>query len=188
MRGTTMARTLIIVPAMYGREELNKTLGLIPSDFEESYSEFWSYVEEKLRPFIGKVCVVYSDRLSPAEETEIRANALIKRLIENRSAFHCVEDSLLAAEAEAWLEMMENGRVQAAVELFEENLMERDEYARDVIEQTLRDDEMGVLFIDPSRKISFPEDIRVIRMCPFDPVDYLNLHLVKLKIEKREEQ
>ena len=183
-----MVRTLIVVPVMYEREELKWTLGLIPSDFEESYFEFWSYVEEKLKPFTGKICAVYSDNLSFTEETESRGNAILKRLIGNHSIFQCVEDSLLAAEAEAWLEMIEKGRVPAATELFEENLRERDEHAREVIEQTLKDGEIGVLLTDPSRKISFPEDIRVIRMCPFDPVDYLNRHLVKLKIEKREKQ
>ncbi len=183
-----MTRTLIIVPVMYEKEELGKTLGMVPSDFEESYSEFWNYVEERLKPFIGKVSAVYSDRLSPVEETGSRANTLLKRLVDNNSAFHCVEDSLLAAEAKAWLEMLEKGQVQAAAELFEENLRERDEHAREVVEQTLRDGEIGVLFIDPARKISFSEDVRVVKMYPFDPVDYLNRHLVRLKIEQREEQ
>lgn len=183
-----MARTLIVVPAMYSREELEKTLGLVPDDFEEAYSEFWSYVEEKLKPFRDRIYTIYSEKPSLMEEAENRANAILKKLIENHADFHCVEDPLLIAEAEAWLEMMENGQSQAAGELFEENLKERDEHAKRLIDRTLEEGKIGVLFIDPARKIPLPDDVRVIRMCPFDPVDYLNRHLAKLKMKRREGQ
>jgi hypothetical protein len=49
----------------------------------------------------------------------------------------------------------------------------------DVVDQTLKEGEMGVLFLDSRLKISFPSGLRVIRMFPFDPRDYLNRHRVK---------
>lgn len=178
-----MSRLLIVIPVMYEGEELRQILGEIPSDFEETYSEFWDYVEVKLNPFIGKIRRVYSDKLS-TEREETRAASLLKKLVDNRAEFHCVEDSMLAAEAEAWLEMMETGSVKAARELYDENLVERDEYARETIAKTLMDSEIGVLFVSPARKISFPEDVKVVKMFRFDPVDYLNRHLTKLGVRR----
>ena len=181
-----MARMLINIPTMYEKEEIRNTLGQIPNDFKKIHSEFWNYIEGKLNPFVGKIRFVYSDRLNPEEEGESRSTALLKKLIEGHAEFHCVEDYLLAAEAEAWLEMLEAGSAQAARELYEENLAERDGHAKDVVAQTLKDGEIGVLFVAPARKIMFPPDIKVVKMCPFDPVDYLNRHLVKLNINRRE--
>ena len=171
---------------MYSEEELKKIVESVPEDFEETSSEFWSYVEEKLKPLERKVYAVYSEKPRTAEGRN-KVDALLGKLSENCKEFHCVEDPLLAAEAEAWLALVKNGQNRAALELFEENMRERDEHTVSVIDMTLEDGEFGVLFIDPARRILFPENIRVIRMCPFDPLDYLNRHLAKLKIKKRRE-
>ncbi len=178
-----MARTLILVPMMYSSEDLKKILGLVPDDFEATSLEFWGYVEEKLKPLVGKVHVIYSEK-PVKKELNSRVNSVIKS-IGDCAELHCIEDPVLAAEADAWLELMKNNQNQAVSELFEESMKEGNEHAVKVIERTLGEGQMAILFSDPAKKIHIPEDIRVIRMCPFDPVDYLNRHLTKLKMEKR---
>lgn len=178
-----MVRTLIFIPVMYNKEELKNILASIPGDFEDTSSEFWSYVEEKLKSLEGKVQAIYSEKPIPAEGGG-RGGSLLRKLSESGKEFHCVEDSILAAEAVEWLKLVENGQNRVALELFEENTKERNEYAINIITKTLEDGKIGILFVEPTRTIPFPEEVRVIRMCPFDPVDYLNRHLVKLKIEK----
>jgi hypothetical protein len=175
-------RTLILIPLMYSRADLKKILGSVPEDFEDLSSEFWGYVEEKLKIFEGKVQVVYSEK-SIITQGESAENVIIGKLNEDKPEFHCVEDPLLAAEVEGWLDLMKNGQNKVVLELFEESLRERDQYTLGVIDRTLEDSKIGVLLIDPARRISFPDSIRVIRMYPFDPVDYLNRHLVKQKRE-----
>jgi len=179
-----MTRTVIVIPIMYSREELKKSLGMVPEDFEEVSSEFWSYVEGKLKPFIGRIYAVYSEKAASTKETGSRLDAVLKRF-EGHAEFHCVEDPLLAAEAEAWVELMKNERNQAIQDLLEENRRDRDAHAIGILERTLEDGKIGVLFIDPARKLSFSEAFKVIRMCPFDPVDYLNRYLAKLRIEEK---
>lgn len=179
-----MVRTLILIPMMYSKEGLKKILEYVPQDFDGISSEFWSYVEERLKPLEDKVHAIYSEKPTIAEGG-CKVDTLLWRLSEKCKNLHCVEDALLAAEAEGWLELGKNGKNRMAMELFEENMRERNRYAISVIDRTLEDGKIGVLFIDPTRRFSFPEDVRVIRMCPFDPVDYLNRHLVKLKIEKK---
>ena len=175
-------RTLILIPLMYSLADLKKTLGSIPEDFEAASSEFWDYVCKKLKIFEGKAKVVYSEK-TITDRGESAVDVLMVKLRKGNTEFHCVDDPLLAAEVEGWLDLMKNGQNKVALELFEESLRERDQYSLGVIDRTLDDSKIGVLLIDPARRISFPDSIKVIRMCPFDPVDYLKRHLVQLKSE-----
>ena len=180
-----MARTIILVPMMYSREDLKKILGLVPDDFEATSLKFWGYVEEKLKPFVGRIHVIYSEK-HDNKDPNSQLDSILKELINNHAELQCIEDPLLAAEAEAWRELMKSSQNQAVSELFEESMTERNDHAKGVIERTLGENQMGILFMDPTRKVSLPDDVKVIRMCPFDPIDYLNRHLVKLKTAKKE--
>ena len=90
-------------------------------------------------------------------------------------------DPLLVAEAAAWREMMRTSPSPVVLDLYEGCLSEISKHVRYVIDQTLEEGEMGVLFLNPLLKVSFPEDMRVINMFPFDPQDYLNRHKVRLR-------
>ena len=69
---------------------------------------------------------------------------------------------------------------QVVREMYEKSLSEIDKHLFDVVDQTLEDGEMGLLFLDPLLKISFSEKLRVIRLFPFDPQDYLARQRVML--------
>lgn len=59
------------------------------------------------------------------------------------------------------------------MELFEETLREVSKHIVDLIDQMLKDGEMGVLHIDSGVKISFPQNLRVVRAFLPIPQDYL---------------
>ena len=79
---------------------------------------------------------------------------------------------------------MEEKPSRIVLELYEESVRERDDGIESLINESLKDGETGLLSIDSSIKISFPVDVRVVRMCPFDPQDYLNRHLTKVRLGK----
>jgi len=183
-----MGRTLIYIPKMFDRGEFKKLTGTIPEDFDEVSEEFWNYIEEKLKALSGNVQRVYCkeslDDMKKILETS-EGNweyKIIRRLVEGGADLTTVEDPLLVAETEAWLEMMEISDDQGASELFKDGMREMDEYVVKRIDQTLEDGEIGVLIIDPGSKLSFPEDVRVVKMCRFDPEDYLKRWKTKLKL------
>lgn len=176
-------RTLILIPAMYSEKDLKKILKIIPEDFEETSEEFWRYVDDKLTPLEGRVCAVYSDK--PKEDDRVKTESLVRKLSESTRNFYLIDDSLLTAESEEWLALSKDGQNQTALEFYEESMRDRDRYVISIVDKTLEDDGIGVLVVEPTRKISFPENIRVIKLCPFDPTDYVNRHLVKIKIEKK---
>ena len=70
------------------------------------------------------------------------------------------------------------------MEMYNECIKERCRYITNVIDQTLKEGEVGVIFINPTFKLNLPEDIKVIRMYRFDPSDYLNVWVQKLKLRK----
>jgi hypothetical protein len=41
---------------------------------------------------------------------------------------------------------------------------------------------VGVVFFEPTCNLSIGDDIRVIRMAPFDPKDYLTRHLTRKRL------
>lgn len=177
-----MSRMLLLVPRMYTEEEF-KTLAIaLPEDFGPRTLEFWSYVEEKLQGFVGKIQRIYRDEVCQGGKEGVaylssvdRENSLIvKKLVEKGAVFEATEDAMLVAESKSWLEMVrQNPLDPMPLELYEETVRERDDYVARKIDQTLRVEETGILFLKPGRKIDLNDSFKVIKVCRFDPADYL---------------
>ncbi len=172
---------------MYSKEELKNLLGQVPEDFEATSSEFWSYIEEKLKPFMAKLNCIYSSGHFALKDPTSQTYRILKEL-DGHAQFLSIDDPLLVAEAEAWVALIHREQNQALLELFEENTNDRIRYASNMINTTLRDGEIGVIFTTTARTFHLAEDIKIVKMCPFDPKDYLNRHLIRLQIKKHETQ
>ncbi len=187
-----MGRMLIYVPRLYTKEEFKRFSSSIPEDYETKSEEFWGYVEEKLNPLIKQVKRIYLESLyrggmDGIKIVEAKLNQrnlqIVKMLIENGAELHATESSSLISETSSWLEIAgENPNLDIIGEIYRESLSERDKYIANVIDQTLKTEEVGVIFIEPTHNINLPKDIKVIKMCRFDPSDYLNIWIQKLKL------
>jgi hypothetical protein len=166
---------------MFTKEEFEEFVGVVPKDFEKITEEFWEYITERLQTLRHRISWVFTDNEEKQKSSRKGYEAhLTNGLVNEAAQLQSVKDSNLFVESQAWFEMMQSSPTQVVVELYEETLKEINRYIVDVIEHSLRDGELGVLFIDPSVNLSFPEEMRVIRMFPFDPNDYLNRYRVKL--------
>ena len=87
------------------------------------------------------------------------------------------------AETESWIAMMRSSPNETLLELYGQTLAERNRYVVNRIYQSLRKEETGVLLMDSRRRLELPQDIRVIRVCPFDPADCLTSTIVKAKLK-----
>jgi hypothetical protein len=190
----SMSRMLIHVPRMFTESELKNLLKVLPDDFEQTKNEFWDYVDEKLAVFAGKVQRVYHDGTCVAGEAALRqleksdlANFKIaKKLVDGGAAFEASEDALLVAESESWLETLFYQEQNSAVlELYEETMKDRDSFLSRRIDESLGADELGVLFLEPSRKISLG-NAKIIIMRRFDPMDSLGSWQSQLKSKTKE--
>jgi len=180
--GSDMGRMLLYVPRMYTESEFKKLTLTLPEDFQQKTDEFWSYVKEKLVIFDGKVQRVYRDKIDKSGTEALNCLSMLDRenyviakgLVEKGADFEATEDSMLTAESESWLEMLNSKAANSIVlENYRETIRERDKHVSSRINETLKDNEVGVLFMEPNRKITVDADIKVIRVCRFDPSDYL---------------
>jgi len=186
-----MGRTLILIPLMYTREQLKTILSEVPEDYESKSEEFWNYVEEKLKPMVSRISTVYLEALCEGGSRGLeligsleKSQALVRRLIETGSRLEASEDEVLVVETESWAQLIRSSSNPVLLELYRDNMEERDRYVADRVNQTLKDGEIGVILLDPSRNVQPPEDTKLIRMCPFDPKDYLNSWSVRLRLRK----
>ena len=187
-----MPRTLIIVPRMYSKSQF-AAASEVPDDYDAKSEEFWSYVAEKLRVFKGRIKKVFRESLSTNTEEallalsgdEQRGYSVLVSLLEDGAELEPTEDPVLMGETESWMAMMRGTRNEALLELYMESLAERNRYVASCIDKSLREGEIGVLLIDSRRKLELPQDIRVIKVCPFDPADYLTSTIVKRKVSNQ---
>jgi len=170
-QGIGVERRLIVVPRMYTEEEMIlATGGEISEEVKAEIERFWLNLEEKLSKF-GRIHKIYRDmvtadgdggaeQLSAMDPHNFR---VVKSLMEKGAKLVGTEDPLLIREAEAWVGVMAWGS-PSALELFRDNLRDRNRYIADRIEETLKPGEVGVLFIDPSRDVVLPKGLEVIRI------------------------
>jgi len=167
---------------MYSEEDLKETLGKVPPDFHKESEEFWSYIGEKLRQIAPSIHAIY---LAWSEETvDPRAAHIVDFLQGNGVEVHRLEDRTLVGEARAWY-LMAHGSGGGVEEVFLEEVdRELSDVLRRMLVSSLGDTKMGVIFFEPACKLSLGDDVRVIRMSPFDPLDYLTRHLVRKRISE----
>jgi len=186
----SMRSTLIIVPRMFTKSEFVEALSYIPDDYDAKSEEFWSYVADKLKVFKGRVQKVFRESLSKdtrealkaVSKDDERGYALIVSFLEEGAELKATEDPILVGETESWLNMIKDSPNDTLLELYEQSLKERNQDLSNRITKALGEGEVGLLLIDSRRKMNFSEDIRVIRVCPFDPADYLNTEMVKARL------
>lgn len=186
-----MSRMLLLVPRMYTESEVKRLVSVVPEDFGQKTNEFWSYVEDKLKVFAGRIQRVYRDEICQGGEEGLAILSsvqnenflIVKRLVKNGAVFEATEDPLLVAESESWRDMTRQNPLDiVSLEMFQDSVRERDDYVSRKINESLLDEETGVLFIWPTRTVNVNEPTKIIKVCRFDPTDYLRLWQVQLNL------
>ena len=180
---------------MFTKEELESIDSNLPEDFQSRSKEFWDYVAEKIkRPRV--INRIYFDSLTSekdalgyVEKNNAECGLLIEALISDGATLYPTEDRLLVEETASWAAMMENGKREdpTMVELLTQSISDRNRFLSNVVNETLKENETGLLFVRPGRDIvnSLPPDIKVIKIQPFEPSDYLNSWLVSKNLRSK---
>lgn len=189
-------RILLIVPKMFTLEELSKINQDVPDDYEEKSKEFWDYVAEKLKTQ-REVRRLYYDSLTKGDkesalkfvsDDNAQCYNLVQKFVVEGATLQPTEDPLLLEETSSWIAMLKEGEDSVTRELLGQNIADRNKHTAKIIDETLKDGETGILFLASDRQISeyLPSDIRVIRVQPFDPADYLKSWLVRLRLKLKQ--
>lgn len=194
-----MARTLLRIPRMFTKEDLSRMDPRLPEDYDEKAKEFWTYVESRLsvlgvrikKIYLESIGVIGKRHLDMLAIADPAQHKVVKELLDSGAELVEAESPELVLETMSWMQRMQDAfstdrgedvsAVQAIGEFMQESLRERDEFVGRKVDESLKEGETGALFMDLSRRIDVPNDVRVILTCPFQPRDYVNSWLVGLR-------
>jgi hypothetical protein len=168
-------RKLYFVPLIYrGRES--------PAEYLEKFNKYWNQVENRVSDLelkLGPVNRIYHELVPAGGEEGIKAikdlNEGSYQVVKNRLAkgaqLEATEDSEVLAEFMDWSRCLAIGLQSASVfsrvyESYAEANKKRNEFIARNIDETLKADETGVLFMKERHQVQFPSDIEVFYIAP----------------------
>lgn len=168
-------RKIYLVPLVFAPRQ--------PSpDYAELYDRYWSGVWEhllKLEHGMGPVSRIYHEAIgvSGAEGLELseqmseKSAAVARTKVEAGASFEAAEDQELVVESMDWQRCLVMGlESRTAGEYvwgaYNEAVKKRFELMRQRIDETLKPEEAGLLFISEEHRLQFPGDVRVFYVSP----------------------
>ncbi|MGI5836748.1 MAG: hypothetical protein ACOX87_09730 [Chloroflexota bacterium] len=168
-------RKIYLVPLIFAPRQPTK-------DYAELYERYWSGVREhllKLEGRIGSIARVYHEAvglageegLAEAEKLNEKSASIARGKVDAGAVFEAVEDEDLVTETFDWQRCLmvglENKKVADLVwGHYNEAVRKRYEVMAKRIDETLKPEEAGLLFISEDHRVQFPTDIRVFYVAP----------------------
>ncbi len=168
-------RKVCLVPLIFSGEEA-------PSEYLEKFNLYWAQASEhisNLESKTGKVSHLYHESITLAGEEGLK---IVERLnpscyqiardkCQSGAVLEITEDRELAEESMDWERCLLMGFISQKVakmvsEFYVEALRNRYEYIAQRIDDTLKANEVGILFIREGHMVQFPQDIEVFSVAP----------------------
>lgn len=168
-------RKLYFVPLVYcGRES--------PADYLERFNRYWNQVEDKVSALemkLGKVAKIYHELIPAGGEEGIKAikeindksYEIIKNRLDKGGQLESAEEVELLTELMDWSRCLAVGlqsqkALTTVYQSYTEISKKRNEYIARQIDETLKADEIGIVFMREGHQVQFPEDIQVLYIAP----------------------
>ncbi len=168
-------RKLCLVPLLYSWESA-------PNEYVEKFNLYWQQVREhiaNLESKIGEVNRIYHESITIAGEEGLKvlerlnpsSCQLARDKCQSIAQVEAVEDSELAEESMDWERHLLLGFISQKVaktvsDFFAEASRKRYEHIATRIDETLKDNEVAILFIREGHRVQFPPDIEVFSVAP----------------------
>jgi hypothetical protein len=175
LEGFRKGRKLYFVPLIYcGRESSDEYL--------KKFNRYWNQVEDKVSALevkLGKVAKIYHELVPAGGEEGIKAikeindksYEIIKNRLDKGAQLESAEEGVLLAELMDWSRCLAIGLQSQTVfttvyKSYTEISNKRNEHIARQIDDTLKADEIGILFMREGHQVQFPEDIQVLYIAP----------------------
>jgi hypothetical protein len=168
-------KKLYLVPLVYSGEES-------PHEYKEKCNRYWQQVAEQLTNLaakIGRVKRVYHESIFQCGEDGMKALGrlnpssyqIARTQCDDGAIFETIEERELFEEVMDWRRCLMLGFISDRVankvsEFYVEAAKKRNEFMAKKINETLKDDEAGLLFIREEHSVQFPSDVEVFSICP----------------------
>jgi hypothetical protein len=168
-------RKLYLVPLIFSGEEA-------PAEYVEKFNLYWEQVSlhiANLESKTSKVSHVYHESIALAGEDGLkvieRLNPSCHQIVTDKcqrgAVLEATEDKESAEESMDWERFLLMGFISQKVakivsEFYVEAMKKRYEHIAQRIDETLNDNEAGMLFIHEGHMVQFPQDIEVFSVAP----------------------
>ena len=166
----TGKKKLYLIPLIFSGKEA-------PADYEVKYKLYWEQADQhiaSLEAKLGRVSHVYHESTVQAGEDGFKAldklspvsGRIARDKCRNGALFEATEDKELVEESIDWERCLLMGFIsqkaaRTVSEFYVAALRKRYGHIAQVINETLKDNEVGVLFIREGHLVQFPQDIEV---------------------------
>ena len=168
-------RKLCLIPLLFSVKEA-------PPEYVERFNLYWQQIGEQvanLEAKIGKVNHIYHESIILSSESGLEAMEKLnpsgcqisQEKCQSGAVLEAVEDKELAEEGVDWERFILMGFISPKVakmvsEFYIEALRKRYEHIARRIDETLKENEVGMLFIREGHSVQFPNDIEVFSIAP----------------------
>jgi uncharacterized protein YhaN len=172
-------RKLFFVPAIYGGKKL-------PADYLEKLEKYWQQVEDQINDLelkLGRADKIFHELIPASGEEGLKAlknlnersYQLAQRRTKNGAQLEATEDAELLTEFMDWSRCLaiglQNQKVLEKVyESYTEAGKKRNEFIARRIDEALKADEIGILFMREGHQVQFPAGIEIFYIAP-PPLD-----------------
>jgi len=188
-------RKLFFVPLVYKAKES-------PEDYLEKVRKYWKQVEEQLADLelkLGSVSRVYHELVSSSGDEGVRAieglnegsYQIARSRVEKGARMEAVEDGEVLTEFMDWSRCLTMGLQNQKVfdtvyQSYIEAGKKRNESISKRLDETLKPDEIGILFMREGHQVPFPSGIEVFYVSP-PALDEINRWLRDHELRKTKE-
>jgi len=189
-------RKLFFIPLVFSNPEL-------PVEYIDKFDRYWEQVEKHLADLVGKlgeVNRVYHELVAESgdaggkaiDKLNERSSKIVQSCFEKKAQLEAVEESDILMEFMDWnrclLIGLQNPRVISKVyEDYLEAGKKRNESISRRIDETLKTDEIGLLFMRENHQVQWPPDIQVFYIAP-PALDEIKRWLREREKESREDK
>jgi len=168
-------RKLFFVPLLYGSKEY-------PTDYLEKIDKYWKQVEDQISDLelkLGAATRIYHELIPTSGEEGLKvlkdlnekSHQMVHSRVQKGSQLEATEDAELLTEFMDWSRCLsiglQNQKVLAKVyESYTEAGKKRNEFMTRHIDQTLKAEENGIMFMREGHQVQFPSEIEVFYVAP----------------------
>jgi hypothetical protein len=168
-------RKLYFVPLIYGGKDL-------PEDYLAKFHKYWEQVEkqvEELSGKLGEVNRIYHEYIAASGEDAMKtigelsekSQKIVQSCLEKKAQLEAVEDNDILTEFMDWNRCLviglQNPKVVSKIyDFYIEAGKKRNEYIARKIDDTLQENEIGLLLMSENHQVQFPPDIQVFYVAP----------------------
>jgi hypothetical protein len=168
-------RKLFFIPLIFPNPDL-------PDEFQEKYNRYWEQAEsqvENLESKLGPVKRLYHELVPEKGEEAALTLAtlqsgslkLVRQRMEKGASFEAVENPDILSELMDWSRSLSLGLQNKDVfskvyGFYNEAGKKRQEYISQQINETLKDNEIGILMMSEGHHVHFKEDIQLFYVSP----------------------